>query len=71
MSLSRHPTDLIPWIILNIFVQNLSRLHGDRNVKDDKAIVGGLGKIEDQTVMIIGHQKNTTKMRQLQKFWYG
>lgn len=44
-------------------------LHGDRTVKDDKAIVGGLGKIDGQTVMIIGHQKgNTTKMRQLRNF---
>lgn len=44
-------------------------LHGDRTVKDDKAIVGGLGSIDGQTVMFIGHQKgNNTKMRQYRNF---
>lgn len=44
-------------------------LHGDRNVKDDKAIVGGIAKIDEQSVMIIGHQKgNTTKLRQFRNF---
>ena len=32
-------------------------LHGDRNVKDDKAMIGGLGKIGDQSFMFIGQQK--------------
>lgn len=32
-------------------------LHGDRLYSDDKAIVGGIGKIDDYSVMIIGHQK--------------
>jgi acetyl-CoA carboxylase carboxyl transferase subunit alpha len=44
-------------------------LHGDRCVADDKAIVGGFGKIEGQTFMIIGHQKGiNTKMRQIRRF---
>ncbi len=44
-------------------------LHGDRCIKDDKAIVGGLAKIDQQSVMIIGHQKgNTTKLRQYRNF---
>jgi acetyl-CoA carboxylase carboxyl transferase subunit alpha len=44
-------------------------LHGDRNVKDDKAIVGGFGKIDNQTVMLIGHQKGrNTKQRQYRNF---
>jgi acetyl-CoA carboxylase carboxyl transferase subunit alpha len=37
--------------------QNFIELHGDRNVKDDKAIVGGFAKLDDYKVMIIGHQK--------------
>ncbi len=43
--------------------------HGDRNVKDDKAIVGGFARLGDQTVMVIGHQKGrNTKQRQLRNF---
>lgn len=44
-------------------------LHGDRNFKDDKAIVGGFGKIDGNTVMILGQQKGSnTKTRQLRNF---
>ncbi|MCX8080763.1 MAG: acetyl-CoA carboxylase carboxyltransferase subunit alpha [Bacteroidia bacterium] len=44
-------------------------LHGDRCVADDKAMVGGFGKIEGQTFMIIGQQKGiNTKMRQIRRF---
>lgn len=48
---------------------NFMELHGDRLVADDKAIVGGFGSIDGQTVMFIGHQKGiNTKMRQLRRF---
>ncbi len=44
-------------------------LHGDRNIKDDKAMVGGLGIIDGKTVMFIGQQKGVnTKMRQYRNF---
>ena len=44
-------------------------LHGDRNFKDDKAMIGGLGKIEDQSFMFIGQQKgHNTKDRQYRNF---
>jgi len=44
-------------------------LHGDRNVKDDKAMVGGLGTIDGKSVMFIGQQKGVnTKMRQYRNF---
>src|SRR5690606_21572726 len=44
-------------------------LHGDRTVKDDKAIVGGFGSLNGETVMFIGHQKGVnTKMRQYRNF---
>jgi acetyl-CoA carboxylase carboxyl transferase subunit alpha len=44
-------------------------LHGDRNFKDDKAMVGGLGKIGDQSYMFIGQQKGyNTKTRQYRNF---
>lgn len=44
-------------------------LHGDRTVKDDKAMVGGLGRVDGQTIMFIGQQKGiSTKMRQYRNF---
>ena len=44
-------------------------LHGDRNVKDDKAMIGGLGKIGDESFMFIGTQKGyNTKTRQYRNF---
>ncbi|MFN7691813.1 MAG: acetyl-CoA carboxylase carboxyltransferase subunit alpha, partial [Bacteroidota bacterium] len=44
-------------------------LHGDRTVKDDKAMVGGFGSLDGRTVMFIGQQKGiNTKMRQYRNF---
>ena len=70
VQLSRHPNrpyalDYIRSITDNTFME----LHGDRSVKDDKAIVGGLGKIGGQSFMIIGQQKGfNTKTRQYRNF---
>ncbi|MCP4520288.1 MAG: acetyl-CoA carboxylase carboxyltransferase subunit alpha [Cytophagales bacterium] len=55
------------------YVENMCdtfvELHGDRSVRDDKAMVGGFGTIDDQTFMFIGQQKGVnTKMRQLRNF---
>jgi len=48
---------------------NFMELHGDRTVKDDKAMVGGFGFMDDQCVMFIGQQKGiNTKMRQYRNF---
>ncbi|HVZ97008.1 MAG TPA: acetyl-CoA carboxylase carboxyltransferase subunit alpha [Chitinophagaceae bacterium] len=69
VQLSRHPDR--PYTleyILKIFT-NFVELHGDRNVRDDKAMVGGFAQLDGETVMVIGHQKGTnTKMRQLRNF---
>lgn len=44
-------------------------MHGDRNVKDDKAMIGGIARLGNQSVMVIGHQKGrNTKQRQLRNF---
>ena len=70
VQLSRHPNrpytlDYIRAICGDSFIE----LHGDRNVKDDKAMIGGLGKVGDQTFMFIGQQKgNNTKSRQYRNF---
>ena len=48
---------------------NFIELHGDRTVKDDKAMVGGLGELDGRPVMFIGQQKGVnTKMRQYRNF---
>ena len=70
VQLSRHPNrpytlDYIRAICGETFLE----LHGDRNVKDDKAMIGGLGKIGDQSFMFIGQQKGyNTKTRQYRNF---
>lgn len=70
VQLSRHPNrpytlDYIKAICGDTFME----LHGDRNVKDDKAMIGGLGKIGDQSFMFIGQQKGyNTKTRQYRNF---
>jgi acetyl-CoA carboxylase carboxyl transferase subunit alpha len=49
--------------------ENFVELFGDRNVKDDKAMVGGFANMDGETVMLIGQQKGiNTKMRQLRNF---
>ncbi|MCX8471243.1 MAG: acetyl-CoA carboxylase carboxyltransferase subunit alpha [Chitinophagaceae bacterium] len=69
VELSRHPDrPYTDYYIEKIFT-DFQELHGDRNVKDDKAIIGGFGKLNEQTVMVIGHQKGkNTKARQYRNF---
>jgi acetyl-CoA carboxylase carboxyl transferase subunit alpha len=70
VQLSRHPSrpytlDFIKALTKGTFME----LHGDRTVGDDKAMVGGLGKIGDQSYMFIGQQKGyNTKTRQYRNF---
>lgn len=70
VQVSRHPER--PYTLAYIdHVTNKSfiELHGDRTVADDKAMVGGWGEIDGQTVMFIGQQKGVnTKMRQIRRF---
>lgn len=69
VQLSRHPDR--PYTleyILKMFT-NFVELHGDRNVRDDKAMIGGFAQLDGETVMVIGQQKGTnTKMRQMRNF---
>ncbi|HPE97770.1 MAG TPA: acetyl-CoA carboxylase carboxyltransferase subunit alpha [Chitinophagales bacterium] len=69
VQLSRHPDRPYTLFYIEQMCDAFTELHGDRNVGDDKAIVGGFGKLGDETVMIIGHQKGVnTKMRQYRNF---
>lgn len=70
VQISRHPNrpytlDYIKALTNGEFIE----LHGDRTVKDDKAMIGGLGIIDGQSIMFIGQQKgNNTKLRQYRNF---
>jgi acetyl-CoA carboxylase carboxyl transferase subunit alpha len=69
VQLSRHPDRPYTLNYIDRICTNFVELHGDRNFKDDKAIVGGFGQIDGQTVMILGQQKGSnTKMRQIRNF---
>ncbi len=70
VQLSRHPSR--PYTLDHIHAicgESFLELHGDRGFKDDKAMIGGLGKIGDQSYMFIGQQKGyNTKTRQYRNF---
>ena len=69
VQLSRHPERPYTLYYIQQMCDKFIELHGDRNFKDDKAIVGGIAKMDEQTVIIIGHQKGVnTKMRQYRNF---
>ena len=70
VQLSRHPSRPYTLDYINALSgQTFLELHGDRNVMDDKAMVGGLGKIGNQSFMFIGTQKGyNTKTRQYRNF---
>lgn len=69
VQLSRHPERPYTNYYISKICSTFTELFGDRNVKDDKAIVGGFADIDGEQVMIIGHQKGTnTKQRQIRNF---
>lgn len=69
VQVSRHPERPYTLYYIEQICKTFIELHGDRNIRDDKAMVGGLGIIDNQSVVIIGHQKGiNTKMRQYRNF---
>lgn len=70
VQVSRHPERPYTLAYINAITNNtFVELHGDRTVKDDKAMVGGFGSVDGRTVMFIGQQKGiNTKMRQYRNF---
>jgi acetyl-CoA carboxylase carboxyl transferase subunit alpha len=69
VQLSRHPDRPYTMKYIQNMTTNFVELFGDRNVKDDKAMIGGFAMLEGETVMIIGQQKGiNTKTRQLRNF---
>ncbi|HEY0655857.1 MAG TPA: acetyl-CoA carboxylase carboxyltransferase subunit alpha [Chryseosolibacter sp.] len=69
VQLSRHPDRPYTLDYIYEITSDFIELHGDRNVSDDKAMVGGFGSIDGKTFMLIGQQKGrNTKQRQLRNF---
>jgi acetyl-CoA carboxylase carboxyl transferase subunit alpha len=69
VQMSRHAERPQTLDYINMICDDFIELHGDRTVKDDKAIIGGFATIDGETVMIIGHQKGkNTKERQYRNF---
>ena len=70
VQLSRHPDRPYSLYYINSITQgNFIELFGDRNVKDDKAMIGGFGMVSGKTIMFIGQQKGrNTKDRQYRNF---
>jgi acetyl-CoA carboxylase carboxyl transferase subunit alpha len=69
VQLSRHPDRPYTLDYIYEITTDFIELHGDRNVSDDKAMIGGLGSIDGQTFMLIGQQKGrNTKQRQMRNF---
>lgn len=69
VQMSRHADRPQTLDYIQLICDEFIELHGDRTVRDDKAIVGGMASIGGQSVMVIGHQKGkNTKERQFRNF---
>ena len=69
VQLSRHPERPYTLYYIEQITKKFVELHGDRRFGDDKAIVGGIGRINGQPIVFIGQQKGVnTKMRQYRNF---
>jgi acetyl-CoA carboxylase carboxyl transferase subunit alpha len=57
VQLARHPQRPYSLDYINMMLTDFIELHGDRSFSDDKAIIGGFAKLNNQKMMVIGHQK--------------
>ena len=67
VQLARHPQRPYTLDYINLFMSDFVELRGDRNFADDRAIVGGIAKFENETVMVIGHQKGRTLQENMER----
>lgn len=69
VQLSRHPERPYTLYYIEKVFTNFTELYGDRHVRDDKAMIGGMAELDGMPVMIVGQQKGVnTKMRQMRNF---
>jgi acetyl-CoA carboxylase carboxyl transferase subunit alpha len=57
VQIARHPNRLYTMDYIQMIMSDFIELHGDRSFADDKAIIGGFARIQQQRIMVIGHQK--------------
>jgi len=67
VQIARHPQRPYTLDYINMFMSDFIELHGDRVFADDKAIVGGLAKLDNQRLLILGHQKGRDTKENLQR----
>ncbi len=67
MQIARHPDRPYTLDYINALMKNFIELHGDRLFADDQAIIGGLARFQDKTVMVIGHQKGKNTKENLNR----
>jgi acetyl-CoA carboxylase carboxyl transferase subunit alpha len=67
VQIARHPKRPYTLDYINMMMSDFIELHGDRSFADDKAIVGGLAKIDNQKIMVIGHQKGRDTKENLRR----
>jgi len=65
--LSRHPLRPYTLDYIELIFEDFEELHGDRTFADDSAIVGGLARLEDRPVLVLGHQKGRDTKEKLQR----
>jgi acetyl-CoA carboxylase carboxyl transferase subunit alpha len=69
VQVSRHPERPYTLDYIYELTEDFIELHGDRSLKDDKAMIGGFGSVGGKTIMFIGQQKGrNTKQRQMRNF---
>jgi len=65
--LSRHPLRPYSLDYIAAIIDEFDELAGDRAYADDKAIIGGVGRLDDRPVMVIGHQKGRDTQEKIKR----
>jgi len=67
VQIARYPQRPYTLDYINLVLSDFLQLHGDRSFADDQAIVGGLAKLDNQKIMVIGHQKGRDTKENLKR----
>ena len=66
---ARHPQRPHTIDYIDLLFENFNELHGDRMYKDDKAIIGGMGRLNGDPVMVLGHEKGRETDERIKRNW--
>jgi len=67
VQLARHPQRPYTLDYISLIMSGFIELHGDRSFSDDKALVGGFAKLDNQRIMVMGHQKGRDTKESLKR----